>query len=138
MTTINRIPSRRALAASLAIASVAAAGVPAGALAASSSSSTKTLNYPVTVKKGILASGTKVSTRTVVTNPESSVSDWWNGRTIVSVVRTGVNGKYQSPYNAQGYQCTPTVSAKSTKFVCKLQGADVPTTVRLTFTANYA
>ena len=29
------------------------------------------------------------------------------------------------------------MSASSAKFTCKLQGADVPTTVKLTYTANF-
>ena len=130
--------SRRTVAATMAAMSVAAIGAPMAANAATSTSSVKTYNYPVTVNKGVLASGTKVSTRTVVTNGQASVSDWYSGKAIASVVHTAINGKYQMPFSSQGYQCTPAVNGATTSFVCKLRGGDVATTVRLTFAAKYA
>jgi hypothetical protein len=126
---------KRVAAATLAIASLSAAALPASSLAAGN---TKVFNYPVTVKKGVLASGQKVSTRTVVTDPVSSVSDWWASHTISTVVRTGVNGRYQMPYTSLGYRCTPNVGMMTTSFVCKLQGGDVETNIRLTFTVQFA
>ena len=55
-----------------------------------------------------------------------------------SVVRQGVNNGYQKPYMSQGFRCTPTLdgsmNASTARFTCKLQGADVPTAVTLTFT----
>jgi hypothetical protein len=37
----------------------------------------------------------------------------------------------------KGYRCTPTIRGEKTTFDCKLMGADVPTTIRLSFTVVY-
>jgi hypothetical protein len=107
--------------------------VPAAALAAK----TTTVNYTVTVKPLALAKGKTVKAKAVVTAPESKVKDWWSQKTVAAVVRKGVNGGYQSPYKSEGYSCTPVVRGEKTSFTCKLRGADVPTTIKLTFTVVY-
>jgi hypothetical protein len=69
------------------------------------------------------------------------VRNWYSRSTIQKVVRKGVNNEYQKPYNSQGYRCVPvlngSMNASTAKFTCKLQGADVPTTVKLTFTVPF-
>jgi hypothetical protein len=94
-------------------------------------------SYAVQVKPLALASGNTVKANVIVTAPEAKVRSWWSAKTVSAVVRKGVNGGYQSPYRAEGYRCTPVVRGEKTSFTCKLMGADVPTTVRLTFTVVY-
>jgi len=93
----------------------------------------ETFEYPVTVKPLALAKGKTVQAKVVVTAPEAKVKQWWSRSTVTKVVRKGVNGGYQSPYQAEGYNCKPTVKGEKTSFVCTLKGADVPTSIRLTF-----
>lgn len=132
----------------LGAASVVASGVacaaivPASAMAAPAVKKPQTVSYNVPVKPLALASGKTVKATAVVTSPQANVSNWWNQKTVNAVVRKGVNGGYQSPYQAQGYQCVPKVKPQSngssiTSFNCKLQGADVPTTVRLSYNVVY-
>lgn len=51
-----------------------------------------------------------------------------------------INGGYDRPHNSLGFHCAPALQmtrrATIAHFTCKLQGADVPTSVRLTFRAN--
>lgn len=135
MPTVPVRPRPRQIgAATLAVlAAVVAMIVPSAALAASP----QTFEYPVTVKPLALAQGKTVQTKVVVTAPEPTVKDWWSQATVSKVVRKGVNGGYQRPYQAEGYRCTATVKGENTSFACTLKGADVPTKVRLTFSVVY-
>jgi hypothetical protein len=109
------------------------ASMPAAALAAKPIQK----SYAVQVKPIALAKGRTVNTNVLVTAPEAKVRSWWTENTVAAVVRKGVNGGYQRPYLAEGYRCTPVVRGEKTSFTCKMMGADVPTTVRLTFTVVY-
>ena len=125
---------KRMLASGLVLASVCGAAV----LPATSQASTKVVNtYNVSVKKGILDNGSTVKAKAVITNGAAQQSSWWSQGTINQVVRTGVNRGYGKPYVSQGYRCTPVVQAWNAKFSCKLVGADVPTTINLTFAASW-
>jgi len=84
---------------------------------------------------------TSVVAKVLVMNPQSNVSDWWSRSTVTSVVRKGVNNGYQEPHSSQGYRCVPvldgSMNASTARFTCRLRGADVPTSGRITFTAPY-
>jgi hypothetical protein len=112
--------------------------VPAGALA-TPTNTVKPINkeYKVTVKPMALAKGNTVQVKATVTAPEAKVQSWWSQKTIATVVRKGVNGGYQRPYSSEGYRCTPSIRGEKTTVNCKLVGADVPTTIRLSFTVVY-
>jgi hypothetical protein len=122
-----------------------ALAIPATASAATTAhqqSTTRNHTYHISVKPGVLAGGQNTVTANVkVTNPESSVRRFWSRSTVQQVVRDGVNQGIQKPYMSEGFRCTPTLdgsmNASTARFTCKLQGADVPTTVTLTFTAPY-
>jgi hypothetical protein len=121
-------------------AALAALAIPATATAATAPTQAHT--YHIAVKPGVLAGGQNTVTANVkVTNPESSVRRFWSRSTVQQVVRDGVNQGIQKPYMSEGFRCTPTLdgsmNASTARFTCKLQGADVPTTVTLTFTAPY-
>jgi|HubBroStandDraft_6_1064221.scaffolds.fasta_scaffold17256_4 hypothetical protein len=113
--------------------------VPAGALAAKPSNTVKPINkeYKVTVKPMALAKGNTVQVKATITAPEAKVQSWWSQKSVAAVVRKGVNGGYQSPYTSEGYRCTPVIRGEKTTFNCKLMGADVPTTIHLSFTVVY-
>ena len=132
--------ARKAAATAAVVASLGAVALPATANAATTTTQNHT--YHITVNPGILAAGQNTITANVkVTNPEKSVRDFWSRSTVQQVVRQGVNNGYQKPYMSQGFRCTPTLdgsmNASTARFTCKLQGADVPTTVTLTFSAPY-
>jgi hypothetical protein len=134
--------SKKAVATALVAAIGAGAAVPAAQAATTTTTKTRTSTYHIRVNDGILAGGGDVvRVKSVVTNPEQSVRDWYSRSTIQKVVRKGVNNEYQKPYNSQGYRCVPvlngSMNASTAKFTCKLQGADVPTTVKLTFTVPF-
>jgi hypothetical protein len=130
----TRPPSRRRVgAAVLAFASVGLVALPGGALAAKPI----TVAYNVTVKPLALARGNTVKVKATVTSPEAKVKSWWSQKSVAAVVRKGVNGGYQRPYTSEGYRCTPAVRGENTSFTCKLKGADVPTTVRLSFAVTF-
>ena len=129
----SRSLRRRAAAVGLVGASVAL--MPAAALA--SSPSTIHMNQEVNVKPMALAKGHSVNTQIDVKNPESSVSNWWSRSTVAKVVQKGVDGGYQSPYQSEGFRCSPIVRGETTTFTCKLRGADVPTIVTLKFNVVY-
>lgn len=112
-----------------------AAALPAAGLAATAKP--VTYNYNVSVKKLALASGTNVKAKVVVSAPEAKVKGWWSQATVAKVVRKGVNGGYQRPYKAEGYNCGVVVRGEKTNFTCNLHGADVPTSIRLTFSVVY-
>ncbi|MDA0179440.1 hypothetical protein OJ997_03965 [Solirubrobacter phytolaccae] len=123
------------------IGAMGVAAVPAAANAAQAPAA-QNHTYNIKVNKGILTNGQDVVKATVkVTNPQKNVRDFWSRSTVQQVVREGINNKYQKPYMSEGFRCTPTLdgsmNASTAKFTCKLQGADVPTTVLLTFTAPY-
>jgi hypothetical protein len=125
----------RAAAAALAVAGVVAAACPVSGLAAAAKP--LTVSYSVVVKPLALAHGTTVKVKATITSPEAKVKGWWSKKSVTTVVRKGVNGGFQSPYSSEGYRCTPKVRGELTSFTCKLQGADVPTTVRLSFAVVY-
>ena len=132
--------ARKAATTAAIVASLGAVAIPATANAATTTTQNHT--YHISVNPGILAGGQNtVTARVKVTNPENSVRDFWSRSTVQQVVRQGVNNGYQMPYMSQGFRCTPTLdgsmNASTARFTCKLQGADVPTTVTLTFTAPY-
>ena len=123
------------------IGALGVAAVPAAANAAQTPA-TQSYTYNISVNKGILTNGQNVVKANVkVTNPQKNVRDFWSRSTVQQVVREGINNQYQKPYMSEGFRCTPTLdgsmNASTAKFTCKLQGADVPTTVQLTFTAPY-
>jgi hypothetical protein len=124
---------RRVGAGTLALAAAALVALPGVASAAKP----LTVNYSVTVKPLALAKGDTVKAKAVVTAPESKVKSWWSRKSITAVVRKGVNGGYQRPYASEGFRCTPVVRGETTSFTCKLRGADVPTTIKLTFAVVY-
>ncbi len=124
---------RRAIVSGLVLASVCGAALPATSLA----SATVVNTYNVKVDKGILTQGTIVKATATIANGQVQQQSWWSQATIAKVVRTGVNRGYGKPYVSQGYRCTPVVQAWVGKFTCKLTGADVPTTIKLTFGANW-
>ena len=136
--------SKKAVATALVAVVGAGAAVPvAQASTTKTTTTTQTSVYHIRVNDGILANGqNEIRAKVVVKNPESSVRDWYSRATIKKVVRKGVNNEIQKPYRSQGYRCVPvlngSMSASVAKFTCKLQGADVPTTVKLTFTAPFA
>ncbi len=130
--------SRTAIALPLMIAGIAA--VPATAMAATPHHQPvkrTTFKYNVPVNRMALAQGSSVTANGTVTWPQSNVSDWWSASTIKRVVQTGVNNGRQSPYAKDGFRCVPTINGEKTNFVCKLQGADVPTTVTLRYSLIY-
>jgi hypothetical protein len=124
------IRSRRIAALGLVLAGVGTAAVPAVGVAAPAK--------PMKVGYGIqVANGDIVRANATVTNPDTSVKQWWSRKTIGKVVRKGVNNGYEMPYQAQGYSCVPSVNGAFTNFTCKLRGADVATKITLRFTADY-
>lgn len=97
----------------------------------------QTKQYTVAVNPQNLASGKTVQAKAVISAPEAKVSNWWSQNTVNQVVRRGVSGK-GTTYNVQGYQCSAKMKPQSngsatTNFTCKLRGADVPTSITLTF-----
>ena len=141
--SIGRSPGRRfrisraTLALPLMITGIAA--VPAVAMAATPHQPVKqsTFKYNVPVNRMALAKGTHVVANGTVTWPQSNVSGWWSANTINRVVRAGVNNGRQSPYSKDGFQCTPTINGEKTNFVCKMKGADVPTSVNFRYSLIY-
>ena len=100
--------SKKVAAAALAATIAAGAAVPVAQAATTTTTTTRTSVYHVAVNDGILAGGGDVvRVKSVVTNPEPSVRDWYSRSTIQKVVRKGVNNQYQKPYNSQGYRCVP-------------------------------
>ena len=75
--------------------------------------------------------------KAVVSAPEAKVREWWSQATVAKVVRKGVNGGYQRPYKTQGYNCGVVVRGERTTSRAHLHGADVPTSIRLTFSVVY-
>ena len=123
---------------------IAALGVGSALPAVSDAATTitQTSSYNVTVNRGVLAGGgNTVRAKVVVTNPQKSVSNWYSRTTIQKVVRTAANQGIERPFTYQGYRCVPvldgSMNASTAHFTCKLRGADVPTTVKLTFTIAF-
>jgi hypothetical protein len=124
------------------VVAVLGAGAALPAVAAATTTVTQTSTYDISVNRGVLAGGGhKVRAKVVVTNPDKSVSDWYSRATVRKVVRKAANQGIQKPFNYQGYRCVPvldgSMNASVARFTCKLNGADVPTTVRLTFTIPF-
>jgi hypothetical protein len=139
MSRMSAIAARTAVASGLVLAMAAPAVASAAPASADSGAPAKIVRtYDVRVNDGVLAKGSTVQAKAVVSNPESSVQDWWSKGTIAKVVRKGVNGTYEMPYTSQGYRCTPSVNGQTASFTCKLRGGDVATTIKLTFNARYA
>jgi hypothetical protein len=112
------------------------------ATASASTTTTQFHTYHVSVNPGVLAGGQNTVTAHVkVTNPERVVQRFWSRTTVQQVIRQGVDEGAQEPYMSEGFRCTPvldgSMNASTAHFTCRLQGADVPTTVALTFTAPY-
>ena len=121
---------------------VAVLALPAVASAATTTTVKQTSTYNISVNRGVLAGGGhKVGAKVIVTNPDASVSDWYSRATVRKVVRRAANKGIQKPFNYQGYRCTPvldgSMNASVAHFTCNLTGADVPTTVKLTFTIPF-
>jgi uncharacterized membrane protein len=134
--------SKKAVAAALAAAIGAGAVVPAAQAATTSTTTTRTSVYHIGVNDGILAGGGNVvRAKVVVKNPDPTVRSWYSRATIKKVVRKGVNNQIQKTYRSQGYRCVPvldgSMNASTAHFTCKLRGADVPTTVTVTYTAAF-
>jgi hypothetical protein len=133
LETRNRLTGGRPWRSIVVVASVAVAAgaLPAGGQAARSKS--VTYHYNVSVKRLALAKGTNVKAKAVVTAPEASVKSWSSQATVAKVVRKGVNGGYQRPYTSEGYRCSVVVRGETTSYTCRIRGADVPTSIVLTF-----
>ncbi len=134
--------SKKAVAAALAAAIGAGAVVPAAQAATTTTTTTRTSVYHIRVNDGILAGGGNVvRAKVVVKNPDRTVRSWYSRATIQKVVRKGVNNQIQKTYRSQGYRCVPvldgSMNASTAHFTCKLRGADVPTTVTVTYTAAF-
>jgi hypothetical protein len=129
----SRRRRRTAVAAGLAGAAVVL--TPAAALASTPRAIHR--DQKVDVHPMALAKGHTVNAQIDVQNPQSNVAGWWSRATVAKVVQKGVDGGYQSPYQSQGYRCTPVVRGETTSFTCRLRGADVPTTVTLKFNIVY-
>lgn len=131
----------------IATAMIATVGVTGAALPAVSSAATtanvkQTATYTISVNKGILAGGgNAVTAKVIVTNPDKTVSDWYSRATIQKVVRKAANQGIQKPFVYQGYRLTPvldgSMQSSIAHFTGKLTGADVPTTVKVTFTIPF-
>jgi hypothetical protein len=134
----NSIHPNRKLVGSVAalVLVLAVLAVLAGSAFASSNKSTQ-FSVNTKVNAGVLVQGRIVNAHVKVTNPEPQVKSWWSQSSISSVVRYGVNGKYQMPYRSNGFSCSPVVRDAATSFTCTLIGADVPTIVKVTFAAPY-
>ena len=134
--------SKKAVATALVAVVGAGAAVPVAQASTTTTTTTQTSVYHIPVNAGILANGhNEIRAKVVVQNPNPSVRDWYSRATIKKVVRKGVNNQIQKPYRSQGYRCVPvlngSMNASVAHFTCKLQGADVPTTVTLTFHAAF-
>jgi hypothetical protein len=134
-------PSKRLVAATMIAALAAGAALPAISDAATTTV-TRTSNYHISVNPGVLApGGSTVNAKAVVSNPQKTVSNWYSRATIQKVVRKAADEGIQKPFNYQGYRCVPvldgSMNASTARFTCKLNGADVPTTVKLTFTIPF-
>jgi hypothetical protein len=138
-TTQKRSHLRARFIGAIALMGACLAVVPAGALAAKPNSTVKPINkeYQVKVNPMALAKGNTVQVKATITAPEAKVQSWWSQKAVAAVVRKGVNGGYQRPYMSEGYRCTPIIRGEKTTFNCKLMGADVPTTIHLSFTVVY-
>ena len=132
--------SKRIVAGTMIAALGAGAALPAVSNAAAPVKQTST--YTITVNKGVLAGGGRtVKAKVVVTNPEKRVSDWYSRATIQKVVRKAANQGIEKPFTYEGYRLVPvlngSMNASTARFTGKLTGADVPTTVKLTFTIPF-
>ena len=124
------------------VATIGAGVVPAAGQAATTKTSpTITKHYNVATG-AILANGKRTVPVTVtVTNPQNSVKSWWSKSNVENVANLSLTGGWQKPFRFQGFRCVPTfpngIDGYKANFTCKLQGADVPTTVTLKFAAKY-
>lgn len=94
--------------------------------------------YKVSVNQDVLVSGSTVPAAATVRNPDQRVKSWWGTTSVATVVRNGVDGRYQMPYDSRGYRCAPVVKGNTANFTCKLRGADVPTSITLTYAVQYS
>ena len=134
--------SNKLVASAIVAAIGAGAAVPAAQAATTTTTTKRTSVYHISVNQGVLAGTSNVvRAKVVVTNPQANVRDWYSRSTIQKVVRKGVNNGIQKPYRSQGYSCVPvldgSMNASTARFTCTLRGADVPTTVKLTYTAAF-
>ena len=70
-------------------------------------------------------------------NLASSFLDLTGCTTPVTVVRRIARTGAQMPFNANGMQCTPSISGSTGKWRCVFQAADTPGKVTYTFTYKY-
>ena len=131
---------KTAVAAAL-IATVGAGVVPAASQAATTTTPTITKRYSV-VTGAIQANSKRTVPVTVkVTNPENSVKSWWSKKNVQAVTNFAVTSGSKKPFRYEGFRCVPTfpdgLNGYKANFSCKLQGADVPTTVTLKFGVSY-
>ncbi len=130
--------AKRLAAGTVVAALTVGAAFPAVGAAATTTTVKQTSHYRFSVAKGVLAGGGHhVRAKVVVTNPDPAVGNWYSRSTIRKVVRKAANNGIQKPYRSQGYRCVPvlegSMNASTAHFTCRLRGADVPTTVKLTF-----
>ena len=132
---------RKTAVATALIASLGAGVVPAASQAATTKTPTITKHYNV-VTGAIQANSERTVPVTVkVTNPENSVRSWWSKKNVQDVTNLAVTGGWKKPFRYEGFRCVPTfpdgLNGYKANFTCKLQGADVPTTVTLKFGVQY-
>lgn len=127
--------------ASALIATLGAGVVPAASQAATAKTPTITKHY--TVATGAIQANSKKTVRVTVkvTNPQNSVKSWWSKNNVQDVTNFAVTGGWKKPFRYEGFRCVPRfpdgVKGYKANFTCKLQGADVPTTVTLKFGVKY-
>ena len=132
---------RKTAVATALIATLGAGVLPAASQAATTKTPTITKHYNVATG-AIQANNERTVPVTVkVTNPENSVSSWWSKKNVQDVTDLAVTGGWKKPFRFEGFRCVPTfpdgLSGYKADFTCKLQGADVPTTVTLKFGVKY-
>lgn len=132
---------RKTAVATALIATLGAGVVPAASQAATTTTPTITKHYNVAT--GAIQANSKrtVPVTVTVTNPQNSVSSWWSKKNVQNVTNLAVTGGWKKPFRFQGFRCVPTfpdgLNGYKANFTCKLQGADVPTTVTLKFGVQY-
>ena len=132
---------RKTAVATALIATLSAGIVPAASQAATTKTPTITKHY--TVATGAIQANSErtVPVTVKVTNPENSVRSWWSKKNVQDVTNFAVTGGSKKPFRYEGFRCAPTfpdgLHGYKANFTCKLQGADVPTTVTLKFAVQY-
>src|SRR6201999_3875955 len=110
---------------------------------AATTTKTPTITKHYNVATGAIQANNKrtVPVTVTVTNPENSVKSWWSRSNVQDVTNLAVTGGWKKPFVYKGFRCTPTfpdgLTGYKANFTCKMQGADVPTTVTLKFRVQY-